>query len=217
VRQLENALSAVRVPLMLIQGNGNIGYGAGHNLAINSSRADFHLVLNPDVNLAPNSLSEGLAYLQEHPEVLLASPRAYGMDGERQHLCKRYPSVALLLLRGFLPGLLGSRFAHRQAVYEMHDLDQEEPTEDVLIASGCFMLCRRSALQEAGGFDDRYFLYFEDFDLSLRLGRLGTLAYLPSMEIVHGGGQAARKGLRHIGMFMRSGIRFFNQWGWRWF
>ena len=217
VRKLENALATVQVPLTLIQGNGNIGYGAGHNLAINSSRADFHLILNPDVNLAPNSLSEGLAYLQEHPEVLLASPRAYGMDGERQHLCKRYPSVALLLLRGFLPGLLGSRFAHRQSVYEMHDLDQEEPTEDVLIASGCFMLCRRSALQESGGFDDRYFLYFEDFDLSLRLGRLGTLAYLPSMEIVHGGGQAARKGLRHIGMFMRSGIRFFNQWGWRWF
>ena len=217
VRLLESALSPVQVPLTLIQGNGNIGYGAGHNLAINSSRADFHLILNPDVNLAPDSLLAGLSYLQAHPDVLLASPRAYGLDGARQHLCKRYPSVALLLLRGFLPRLLSLRFAHRQAVYEMHDLDQEEPTEDVLIASGCFMLCRRSALQEAGGFDDRYFLYFEDFDLSLRLGRIGTLAHLPNMEIVHGGGQTARKGLRHITLFMRSGIRFFNQWGWRWF
>jgi GT2 family glycosyltransferase len=59
-------------------------------------------------------------------------------------------------------------------------------------------------------------LNFEDFDLSLRLGQHGKLAFLPSMRIVHAGGHAARKGLRHITLFIRSGFRFFKQWGWRW-
>lgn len=78
------------------------------------------------------------------------------------------------------------------------------------------MLCKREVLSEVGGFDDRYFLYFEDFDLSLRLGKQGRLAYVPAMKIIHAGGNTASKGLRHILLFMRSAMRFFNQWGWRW-
>ena len=78
------------------------------------------------------------------------------------------------------------------------------------------MLVRGECLTAVEGFDERYFLYFEDFDLSLRLGRLGKLLFAPQVRIVHHGGYAARKGWRHLQMFMRSGLRFFNQHGWRW-
>ena len=214
--RLQELLQPAETQLTLIQGNGNLGYGGGHNLAINTSRAAYHLILNPDVTMSPDTLWQGVQVLANNAEVVAASPLANTLEGQRQYLCKRYPSVSLLLLRGFFPGLLRKRFQDRQADYEMHELSDQEPTVGVPIISGCFMLCKRSALSEAGGFDARYFLYFEDFDLSLRLGKLGQLAYVPAMKIVHAGGNTSGKGLRHILLFMRSGMRFFRQWGWRW-
>jgi GT2 family glycosyltransferase len=97
----------------------------------------------------------------------------------------------------------------------MRDLPEQEPSTDIPIISGCFMLFRTAALRSVGGFDEHYFLYFEDFDLCLRVHAEGTLAYLPSMHIVHLGGNSARKGLRHIVMFARSGLRFYCTHGWR--
>ena len=79
------------------------------------------------------------------------------------------------------------------------------------------MLSRGSVLKAVKGFDERYFLYFEDFDLSMRIRQQGRIAYLPTMKIIHGGGYAARKGFSHIRMFVCSAIRFFNTYGWRWF
>jgi GT2 family glycosyltransferase len=79
------------------------------------------------------------------------------------------------------------------------------------------MLCRTAALKAVSGFDEGYFLYFEDFDLSLRIAKIGELAYVPAMRIKHAGGHAARKGRAHIGMFVRSAMRFFNTHGWRFF
>jgi hypothetical protein len=79
------------------------------------------------------------------------------------------------------------------------------------------MLCLSDALIRAKGFDEAYFLYFEDFDLSLRMGEIGRLDYVPAMRIEHAGGHAARKGFSHLRMFMQSGFRFFNTHGWRFF
>jgi len=67
-----------------------------------------------------------------------------------------------------------------------------------------------------GGFADAFFLYFEDFDLSLRAAAAGRLAYVPSVRIVHHGGHAARKGLRHVFLFVGSAMTFFGRHGWRW-
>jgi GT2 family glycosyltransferase len=77
------------------------------------------------------------------------------------------------------------------------------------------MLARTAALQSVGGFNERYFLYFEDFDLSIRLGSQGRLVYNPAIHIVHHGGYAARKGFQHVKYLIRSGITFFQEHGWR--
>lgn len=77
------------------------------------------------------------------------------------------------------------------------------------------MLARRQNLVEVGGFSPKYFMYFEDFDLSLRLGRTGRIVYHPGIRIVHEGGRAAKKGWRHIWMFAKSGFTFFNEHGWK--
>jgi GT2 family glycosyltransferase len=199
----------------VLSSHGNVGYGRGHNLAITRTGAGYHLVLNPDVILEADALLEGLRYLESHSEVGLITPRVYGMTGGRQYLCKRYPSVTVLALRGFGPASLRRRFGRMLDQYEMRDLPDDAPTSPIPIASGCFMLCRRQPLAAIGGFSPEYFLYFEDFDLSLRFAREAAIAYVPAVRIRHAGGDAAGKGWAHRGMFIRSALTFFKRHGWR--
>ena len=194
----------------------NRGFGAGHNHVIPALDSDFHLVLNPDVELAETALSTGLESLRDADDTVLVSPRVTTGDGRREYLCKRYPSVLVLLLRAFAPRVVRNVFHRRLDRYQMRDACSGDRVVDVLLASGCFMLLRTAALRAVGGFDERYFLYFEDFDLSLRLGRQGRLLFNPAVQIIHHGGYAASKGLRHVRYFIASGITFFRQHGWRW-
>ena len=217
-KPLQQALDAAALPatVELLSGHGNVGYGAGHSLALRVCGGDAHLILNPDVLLEEDALSEGLAFLAAHPEAGLVTPAAWGGDGQRQYLCKRYPTLLDLALRGFAPAWLRRRFQARLDRYEWRDQIGDAVLWDPPIVSGCFMLCRRAALDRVGGFRPEYFLYFEDFDLSLRLAAVTRLAYVPTVRIVHLGGQAARKGSRHIGLFLRAAALFFNRHGWRW-
>ena len=210
-------LESLGVELKLLQGQGNVGYGSAHNLVIRKSDADYHLILNPDVALKDDCLSAGIAYLEANEDIALASPHAENAAGQKQYLCKRYPSIFTFLVRGFVPSAFKGIFGKRLALFEMRDLSEAAPADSVTIASGCFMLCRTDKLNAIHGFDENYFLYFEDFDLSLRLARVGKIAYVPDMKIRHSGGHSASKGWQHIKMFVRSGTRFFNTHGWRFF
>jgi GT2 family glycosyltransferase len=199
----------------VMRGHGNVGYGAGHNLAIQPGTRTYHLVLNPDVVLEPAAILEGIRYLSEHPRVGLVTPHVVNEAGQREFLCKRYPSVIGLALRGFAPRWLRRPFRRLLERYEMRDLPEHEATTDVSVVSGCFMLFRGTALQSVGGFSPDYFLYFEDFDLSLRLRRVADIAYVPQVRIVHAGGYAAQKGWGHQRLFLRSAVTFFGRHGWR--
>lgn len=204
-----------RILAAVVSGHGNVGYGRGHDIAIFAAAADYHLILNPDVILAQEALSEALAFMEAHPDVALLSPAATGADGRRQYLCKRYPALFDLLLRGFAPRWMKRLFRARLERYEMKaETDAQRPV-DAPIASGCFMFFRLADLKRAGGFSDAYFMYFEDFDLSLRIGRTARIVHLPAVKIVHYGGHAARKGWRHVRMFARSALTFFGRNGWK--
>jgi GT2 family glycosyltransferase len=215
---LQQTLDAAALParIELLSGHGNIGYGAGHNLALNNHDSDYHLILNPDVLLEEDALSEGLAFLAAHPDAGWVTPAAWDEAGRRQYLCKRYPTVLDLALRGFAPAWLRRQFQTRLDRYELRDQTGDIVFWDPPIASGCFMLCRRAALNRMEGFQPDYFLYFEDFDLSLRLATVSRIVYVPTVRIVHFGGHAARKGIHHIGLFLRAATLFFNRHGWRW-
>ncbi len=215
-QQVESWLEALPVACALVAPDDNGGYGAGHNIAIARARSDYHLVLNPDVELTETALLEGLRSLQHDPGIVLQSPRVQAENGSQEFLCKRYPSVLVLLLRAFGPDFLRRLFSSRLDDYEYRDLCAGDAEVEVLLASGCFMLVRTPILQEVGGFNEAYFLYFEDFDLSLRLAKYGKLVFNPAMRITHHGGYAASKGGRHLRYFIRAGLRFFSDNGWRW-
>lgn len=195
----------------------NVGFGAGHNKALRLVSATYHLILNPDVVLEEDAIANALSYLSDHPRVGCITPHACWPGGSRQYLCKDYPSVFTLFLRGFAPRPLAGLFAERLAGYELRGITEGDPTQDIFIASGCFMFCRRRALDEIGGFSGRFFLYFEDFDLCLRLIKTWRIAYVPYVKIVHFGGRSSLKGLRHICMFIRSAAIFFRTHGWNFF
>jgi len=197
----------------LISGHGNIGYGAGHNLAIHATQCDAHLVLNPDVEMDAGALASGLATLATDRIVLVG---AVGRDALSApgYLSKRMPSVWIFFLRGFAPAWLKRRFDKTLARYEYRDLPVDR-VSDVTLVSGAFMLCRTDALRAVGGFDERYFLHFEDLDLSVRLHAQGRVVSDPGVTIVHHGGNSAKRGLAHLRLFFRSAFRFFNTHGWR--
>ena len=99
--------------------------------------------------------------------------------------------------------------------YELREIVRNKNTAEVKIISGCFMLCKTKALHMIGGFDSRFFLYFEDFSLSIELQKIGKIMYLPDMMIIHFGGNSSRKGIKHICMFVSSMIKFFGRYGWK--
>jgi len=201
-------------PVEIVTGHGNLGYGRANNLVVPRLESDFHLVLNPDVEIDPGAIDAALRSLAEHPHVGLLAPAAFSPGGQREYLCKRYPSVGVLLLRGFAPASVRARFSGSLARYEMRDAIGDRFVDHVPLASGCFLLVRTPLLKALGGFDPRYFMYFEDYDLSLRVAERATVAYDPAVRIVHHGGDAARKGARHIAWFSASAMRFFARHGW---
>lgn len=197
----------------------NVGYGRANNRALREPLADYHLVQNPDVELDHDALLNALRWMDAHPEVAALAPAVRDDDGKPEYLCKRYPAVFDLALRAFAPQAVRDLFRARLDRYELRDrIDaaRDQPVFDVPLLSGACMLVRSDAIVATRGFDPAFFLYFEDYDWSIRLARVGRNAFLPTMRIVHHGGGAARKGSRHIRLFATSAARFYGKHGWRW-
>ena len=205
------------VSIDLLQGHGNLGYGCGHNMSLEAFPSCYHLFLNPDVTLEVDVIAAGIQFLNSNPDIAIASPSCVHSTGQKLFLCKQYPTVLVLFLRAFSNDFLQQIFAKRLQKYEMRGFATGGVLPNLSMLSGCFMLCRTSILIKANGFDPRYFLYFEDFDLSIRASEYGNLAYVPTMKICHNGGYASKKGLKHILLFVRSAFRFFNAHGWKWY
>ncbi|MEZ5741562.1 MAG: glycosyltransferase [Burkholderiaceae bacterium] len=211
--QLGDALEA-----SLLVAGSNLGYGRANNLAQahadGGPSPDVVLVLNPDVDLAPDSLGQALAHLHRTPGAALIVPRASNVDGDDLWLAHRYPNPLLFAARGGLLARWRERLGPALDRYEIRDLPPDQAHRETICASGCFMLMPAAAWQAAGGFDERFFVYFEDYDLSTRLRALGTLEYRPDVRIRHLGGGAARKGGPHARLFLMSACRFFVKHGW---
>ncbi len=194
----------------------NLGYGRGHNLGILRCRKRYYLVLNPDAVMDTDALIHAVRFMEAHTEVGMLAPRVRAGAGDNQHLCKQDPNLLDLFLRGFAPSWLQRRFQQRLSRYALSELGIEQAHIGLPVLSGCFLFCRTRILQQAGGFDPRYFLYFEDNDLSRMVRNLAALAYEPKVVIEHYGGGASHKGLAHVRMFGVSAWKYFRKHGWRW-
>lgn len=191
----------------------NRGYGAGHNQGLRmslESHTDYHLVMNSDIDFSPGTLGPLLEYLDRHPEVGAVQPRIVGADGELQYTVRMLPTPLDLIGRRFLPRRLLSR---RNERYELRHIDHSRAF-DVPYHQGSFMLLRTDALRTVGLFDERYFMYPEDIDLTRRIHREYLTMYCPDSTVVHRHRQASYHSWRMTWIHCINMMRYFNKWGW---
>ena len=193
----------------------NPGYGRAVNrLVVRLGQLPPYIgVLNTDLSWEPGSFEQLLAWLQQHPQVSLAVPQILDEQGTPQKLCKHHPTVLGLFSRRFLPnGLKPGWLKRYDRWYVMADQNYEEVFEAPYL-SGCCMLIRSEAFRRAGGFDQRYFLYLEDADLTRSLSREGRCVHLPVASVVHGWGRGNYRNLGLMVVNLTSAWHYFRKWG----
>lgn len=191
----------------VIKSEKNVGFGAGHNVIINMIDSKYHAVINPDIVLNENVIGKLTDYMDENPEIGLLSPRICFPDGRDQILGKRNPQLKYLVasrLRGDEPSKLLRQYA-------MLDCDLSKPTR-IENATGCFMFIRTEVLKKIGGFDDGYFMYFEDADLARRINKVSECIYYPDAVVNHVWGRESKRNLKLMLVHINSMLRYFCKW-----
>src|SRR5579872_6720194 len=191
--------------------HNNLGYGKGHNLAIRQhlDKSLYHLVLNPDVSFGHDVIEKLFHFMENNPHAGLAMPKVFGPDGRLQMFCKLLPTPFDLVTRRFFP--FKNWFKRQNAKYEMKDSGYNQ-VMNVPFLSGCFMFLRNEAIKKVGLFDERFFLYAEDTDLSRRLHRQFETLYFPGTEISHVHARGSYKDFGLTFHNIKSAIQYFNKW-----
>jgi len=192
----------------------NPGFGAAHNIAMReslASEAKYHLVLNPDVYFEAGVLERLINYMDSHPEVGHVMPKVLYPDGQIQHLCKFLPTPIDLIIRRFIP--FKSWKKRRTDYFELRFSGYNREME-VPFLSGCFMFLRVNALREVGLFDERFFMYAEDIDLTRRMHEKFRTIFYPTVQIVHEHGKESYKSKKMLLIHMWNLAKYFNKWGW---
>ena len=191
----------------------NLGYGAGHNIAIRKTiitASNFHIVLNPDIYFKSSDVNLMIQYLRNNPQIGHLMPRITNQDGELQFMCKTLPTPIDLFLRSFAKGLISRR---RDEKYHLKNLDYNKLIETPYL-SGCFMVLRIESLKKIGLFDERFFMYPEDIDLTRRMTLEYKTVYYPYVSVIHRHEKASYKSLKMKIIHMKNMIKYFNKHGW---
>ncbi len=202
-----------------VQLSKNLGLGHGNNVGIEESSGKYVVVMNPDTLARRDTFQVLWKYMEAHPEVGVVGPRQLNPDLSVQGSCFRWHSVMTPVYRRTPLGRI--RLARCDlARFKMCDADFGRLQEvDWLL--GSFLFMRRSALREAGGFDEGFFLYFEDTDLCRRFHQHGwKVMYNPSAEILHNHNrESARRPWyafylsKATRIHLSSWFRYLRKWG----
>lgn len=191
----------------------NLGYGTGHNIALRESvfeGIDFHLVMNADVVVRAEDIDLMHNFISRESEVGQLIPRVIYPDGSLQYVAKLLPTPLDVFGRRFLPDCWMTK---RNARYELHAADYSKPFNAPSL-SGCFMFMRTQAALQAHLFDERYFLYPEDVDLTRTIHRDWLTIYWPAVTIVHHHAKGSYRSWRLLWVHIVNMCRYFNKWGW---
>ena len=213
--ELKEFVKNLSEKIIYIQGQGNIGYGAAHNLAIEQAiqqNAKYHFILNPDIEFSKDVIEKLTIFMEEQSNVGLVMPKVFYPDGNIQYLCKLLPTPFDLIFRRFLFFLPGKN--KRKEKYELRNLDYSKIHFDIPSLSGCFMMFRIDVLKQIGGFDERFFMYMEDVDLCRRVHDVAQTAFFPFVSIIHHYEKGSYKSFKLLKYHICSAFKYFNKWGW---
>ena len=198
----------------ILKNKKNIGFGAAHNMAIQSAGGKYHLVLNPDIILQEDSIGKLIDFMDNNKDIGLISPKTVFPDGSIQYLCKREPRLFDLGIMRFTPNFIKRIFKKRIDYYEMRDTGYDKMM-DVPNLSGSFMLFRKSVLDRVGGFDENYFIYFEDTDITRRTAEIARTVFYPDTSVIHLWNRHSHKNIKHFIISLISTAKYFKKWGWK--
>lgn len=174
---------------VLIENNKNLGFGAAHNLSLKQNLGKYHFVINPDIEIKNDVLSDMVDYMENNPTAVMCMPKILNEDGTEQKLPKETPTFKRLFL--------GRLIKTVRDEYIWADRELTEPTE-IDFCSGCFFCIRAEAFKELCGFDERFFMYLEDADLTLRAKRYGKVMLLPQFAVTHKWERASAKNIKYL-------------------
>lgn len=190
----------------VFRGRSNKGFGCGHNrIASRVTDADYHVVVNPDIVVDTDVISQMALYMDVHPEIGILIPKVKNIDGTEQFLPKYQPNFKYVILSKFKP------WAYYRRIYTRQDDQVTEPVTCENI-SGSFFLIRKSLFDELGGFDERYFMYFEDADLARRAAAKAKLVYHPGVYVYHAWKRDNTGSLRGVRIFLTSMLKYMIRW-----
>lgn len=195
-----------------IHNSRNTGYVA-HNLGMQKSLDEgfvYHAVVNPDISLDPEIFVTLAAFMDANPDTGLLVPKVFFPDGRLQYVCRLLPTPADFFFRVFFPR---NWVARRMKYYELR-LSGYDSIMDVPYMSGCFLFLRNSTLREVGLFDERFFMYAEDIDLTRRIHAHSRSLFYPDVSITHSLGSGTYKSIKMFLITFMNISRYFNKYGW---
>jgi GT2 family glycosyltransferase len=216
---VDNSVPPLQLPqfdparVSVITTHANLGYGRGHNRAVSwaKGKSRYHIVMNTDLTYEQGVIDDLVGFMDAHPNAGLCMPRVRYPDGRIQRLCRLLPSPLDLIGRRFFGWSLWAK--SRNERYEFHDWNYDSVASFPFL-SGCFMMMRSSVLHAVGGFDERYFLYAEDLDLSRRIHACSETLFVPHVEVVHEYRSEGSRGIRRLLYGIKSLSQYFHKWGW---
>ena len=200
--------------IVYIHEPSNLGFGKAHNLAINKSlnlNFKYHFVINPDIILGKDVLIEMLKFVSSDSDIGMIMPKILNFDGTIQYLPKLLPSPFSIIYRKLT--YFNQFYLKFISNYELRFVPEDFIYQTPLL-SGCFTLLNLEKIRVIGLFDDRFFMYFEDWDLSRRMCLKFKTIYFPSVHVYHGYDSGANKKIKLLLIFFNSYFKYFFKWGW---
>ena len=191
----------------------NVGYGAGHNQALRrvlKSKSKYYLILNSDVYFDPSILDELVKYMDRNMDVAQVQPNIIYPDGRMQYTCRLLPTPVNLIFRRFLPKKMMEKMNDRYLL-KFNDHTQ---AMNVPYHQGSFMFFRIECFNKVGLFDERFFMYPEDIDITRRMHKYYKTIFWPEVTVVHAHRAASYKNKKMLKIHMINMIKYFNKWGW---
>jgi GT2 family glycosyltransferase len=198
----------------------NPGYGRAVNQAVAELKKRGVLpayigALNTDLAWEEGCFERLLDWLFKHQDVVLAVPKLVDREGVVQHLCKPDPTLLGLFSRRFIPERLKPTWVKQYDLWYVMAQKDYNSVLDVPYLSGCCMLMKSKTFLNVGGFDERFFLYLEDADITRAFRSHGRTIHLPITSVVHHWGRGNHKNHWLTLVNFHSAWVYFNKWGWR--
>lgn len=200
-------------PKVEYQSHENTGYGDSHNIGIRKAiaiKSKYHLVVNPDIYFTKETILDLVNYMNNNLDVAQIMPKITNPKGELQFLCKLIPSPFDLIFKRFFPKSIKQRASYK---FQLKFTDYEH-IMNVPYLSGCFMFFRTDAFNIVGMFDERFFMYPEDIDITRRMNEQYKTIYYPYVTVIHDHAAESYHSKKMLKIHIFNMIKYFNKWGW---